>query len=781
MAKRNSTKTATKEALQNSEPRIQTFRSWNGINIAEEAPEVDPFSTLVGDENVAGNNDNQFLQTSMQPTFLHLQNNVITTNQKCLEVRYPTKILLDNVGVHPTGVACMIDRYLLFAGKYNEDSNQTSLFLIDTLSPGDTPLEVWDGTYVDMPLGGTESLSNEESTSDRVFGPSSYSITRIGRFRDTLIILAKDDKNNHKILIHVIEYNQDGTIKFNNEAPYLDFTPAKFIPNPRADVSDIEFDTERSTCKKLEANDQNAVIRYHVTFSVVNNFGTTLCQEKRCVFYTDVVPEEMTSQKAIVLKVHLTDAINRKYLDSVQGIDLYYAIDDFVEMSFMGHIDVDPKNIPEDGIYSFTWLGGMQDVSVWQDNSMYEPTENSTAGVDAEYFSAFDGRLYFWGGSNKQRLYIGGIAGHELSVARGYGGAWIDVDAGSTSEIMNCHRFKTQGGAACITVLCNNTNSTQTKRYNIVETTTTLTNELTTKSFFAEEVSNVIGCVSHYGSGTWSDGLYSLGRYGLTITTSTMEYNTQLKSQSVSDAIKPLFTDLPAEKLKDARVFCLDEVIYISFANEDDYLDNVILCYDIGLKAWYTFSIDELFHTDEHIRDFVAVDSVLGDEGIGVLTDKRIMFIPLTGKRDTLAEMDRVCIETHSLAGRIPPSATIFLCQAEFRFDWFVGDIEISIEGVDYYGRPFSCKKRVNHTAIEYKLPVYIRIDRMVETYRVRIVGNAQFRLTHVLFKAFTQSNKIDVVYGFDTHNWHTTHHHGREDQHHTVRDYNNLFRAIVP
>ena len=71
MAKRNSTKTATKEALQNSEPRIQTFRSWNGINIAEEAPEVDPFSTLVGDENVAGNNDNQFLQTSMQPTFLH--------------------------------------------------------------------------------------------------------------------------------------------------------------------------------------------------------------------------------------------------------------------------------------------------------------------------------------------------------------------------------------------------------------------------------------------------------------------------------------------------------------------------------------------------------------------------------------------------------------------------------------------------------------------------------------------------------------------------------------
>ena len=157
------------------------------------------------------------------------------------------------------------------------------------------------------------------------------------------------------------------------------------------------------------------------------------------------------------------------------------------------------------------------------------------------------------------------------------------------------------------------------------------------------------------------------------------------------------------------------------------------------------------------------------------------MFIPLTGKRDTLAEMDRVCIETHSLAGRIPPSATIFLCQAEFRFDWFVGDVEISIEGVDYYGRPFSCKKRIDHTAIEYKLPVYIRIDRMVETYRVRIVGNAQFRLTHVLFKAFTQSSKIDVVYGFDSHNWHTTHHHGREDQHHTVRDYNNLFRAIVP
>ena len=34
MAKKNSTKTATKEAMQAAEPRMQVFTGWQGMNIA---------------------------------------------------------------------------------------------------------------------------------------------------------------------------------------------------------------------------------------------------------------------------------------------------------------------------------------------------------------------------------------------------------------------------------------------------------------------------------------------------------------------------------------------------------------------------------------------------------------------------------------------------------------------------------------------------------------------------------------------------------------------------
>lgn len=767
MAKRNSTKTATKEALQNSEPKLQTFKGWQGIYIGEVGPNINVFDGVNNIKHTAGDNDNIFLQSDLKSSFLMLQNNVKTTDSRALETRYPTIELtkaanfVNGESYTITGISCLIDNYLLYVAE--NDNNAYRLFYIDvTRRESQKPNQLWDCEY---------------TKDDTVYN---YRITRIGRFQNVIIALAySDSMNEHRIFVAEIKYRDDNSIDWSN----IVFETSEYISDPSNTTSDITSKAVGCTLT-TDSSSEDAVVRYHVTYCLTNRFGSTETQATHHVFYVDIAPEEMTSSKRVELTVTLEKDENGKYPEElgVDGIDLYYAIDEYTDLNFMGRIDLsDESTWTSDHKYKFNWLGGMQDTSIWQDVSLYEPTENTTRGVDAEYFDSFDGRLFFWGGSNKQRLYVGGNTGHEYSVARGWGGAYIDIDPGSSSEIMNCHRFKTSGGSAAITVLCNNHNSTRTRRYNIVETTTTLTNELTTKSYYAEEISNVVGCVSHYGSGVWRDGLYTLDRYGLMVTTHTMEYNTAIKNNELSTAVKSLFTDLPASSLSNARLFFLDNTMYISFANNDSNLDNIILAYDTDLQSWFTYSIDCLYGQDEHIKEFIAIDSILCEEGLGIITDKRILFIPITGERDITDTMDRVVIETHDLAGRVPPQATVFICQGEFRFDWFIGDLTIEVEGVDYYGRPFTVSKHVSSYKIENKMAVYMRIDRMVETYRVKIHGNAQFKLTHFIFKAFSQSNKINVVYGFDSHNWHTTHHHGETYQHHEIDNYNNLKACIVP
>ena len=83
MAKRNSTKTATKEALSASEPRLQAFRGWQGINI-EEAPKGWSYSS--DDSGSVVYQNNPILRWCLANTAKK------STNQDGIESIQPVKI-----------------------------------------------------------------------------------------------------------------------------------------------------------------------------------------------------------------------------------------------------------------------------------------------------------------------------------------------------------------------------------------------------------------------------------------------------------------------------------------------------------------------------------------------------------------------------------------------------------------------------------------------------------------------------------------------------------------
>lgn len=198
----------------------------------------------------------------------------------------------------------------------------------------------------------------------------------------------------------------------------------------------------------------------------------------------------------------------------------------------------------------------------------------------------YDGRLYFYGGSKKDRLYIGGKPGAEKTVATGLGGAFIDIEEGTGLQIKKVLKFVTHNGGTIITALTYHPNTSKGARYNIVETNITLTNESATKGFSAEKVDNVVGCASYYGAGTFLDGLYAINRYGLAITTKTMENQNRLMVQWCSDQVKPLFTDLLGEQITESVLVCINEVIYLILRQSTlEGLESVVLVYDIHLKA----------------------------------------------------------------------------------------------------------------------------------------------------------------------------------------------------
>jgi hypothetical protein len=280
----------------------------------------------------------------------------------------------------------------------------------------------------------------------------------------------------------------------------------------------------------------------------------------------------------------------------------------------------------------------------------------------------------------------------------------------------------------------------------------------------------------------------------------------------MSSPIAPIFEDRLGTRLKDARMVCINDIIYIALSEdrpvggvpiedvsyeEPVTLDNVILCYDTLNQAWYTFTHDQTLNCEyqedpDNIRHIFAVDSDQAVEGLGVITSNYVYLYPTTCGQDAVVPLFDVLIETGELKPKDPMQALMYIQDLELRFDYFVSDPNnpptVLIEGTDYYGRSFSIEKQMNiksrgnhgKTGEMRSYIEWIRIDKYVESYRLRIKGKARFRLTHINVKFYVQADVTGTQWGFDARD-HYLDAHGTEGEiHHCINDYNNLRRALV-
>ena len=272
----------------------------------------------------------------------------------------------------------------------------------------------------------------------------------------------------------------------------------------------------------------------------------------------------------------------------------------------------------------------------------------------------------------------------------------------------------------------------------------------------------------------------------------------------MSEVIDPIFTERIGKRLNDACLVHIDGIIYLILSednseSEPQRLDNVILCYDTGKKAWYTFTHrepriinpvtgDRVWDT-KPLLHALAIDSEQCIEGLGVISRDAITLYPTTGIQSVSKPEFDIMLETGELCSRIPMQSPYYVEQLEFRFDYFIGDAECEIEGVDYYGRKFKIYKKFGKGNNEGDDPEdiekrayteWIRVSKLVEFFRIRIKGKCRCRLTHIICKAYLYNNLIGMPYGFDAQNTFINRHGKEEPIHHYVSDYNNLRRAIV-
>lgn len=443
-------------------------------------------------------------------------------------------------------------------------------------------------------------------------------------------------------------------------------------------------------------------------------------------------------------------------------------------------------------VRNIRWYGGMQDTDEWSLVNL-EPNKSGddTRGSLATWCSIVDGRIYYWGIVDKPyHLDIGGRGGWELSCSRSLGGGYVEAEPDYGNEITNVLKWKTTSGASIVTVLCHNNNTNLHKRFNLIETQITVNTANVEQAWMLEEIANVTGGLSRWGSGVWHDGLYVLGRYGLMATTHTMEYNSQLESAKVSQNIDPLFTELPAESWMYASMIGIDNVLYWAFGKPggiDEELDKIIFCYDMDSKAYWTYTIP----CDQQILRLFPIDYVGRQEGIGIICADAIRIIPTTmegrwGADEILPPGVRpphAMFQTGELASTTPPTGTLYVAQLEFHFDYIQGGpVHIDVDGVDYYGRATHVHKIIDVTDPRgyHDYTCYVRVDYYLENYHITVTSDAWWRLTHIIAKVYQTPAKIGIIYGYDAHSGYYDANGHRGRTHSYIKSYNDLRRAIV-
>lgn len=705
----------------NSEPRVQVFTQFGGCNF-----ELSPREMVWTDPE---NDWKEQEQSDLQMNFLVVQNNAKIASNKTIETRQNLQTLVTSMG-GLTGVALYTNGYLFYA----EEGHK--LWRIDPFNPS-----------TKVAIG-----YNDKQKSDRVFEWSA-----LARVDDKLVALSDD----HTIWTMPI----DGTTLSNY--PKIDRPPALSTSN-LVYRGNLRYSTTY--------NATSYPYRVGISRAFVTDVGPTETSDE-LVIYTNKPVNEWNSTQYLSIEV----ANSWTTQDTWKYVDLYYTVDNAGSPLFMGRCTVSQASNGKYG-YRFDWLGYLTDVSSWPAANLLPPTDNYTEGPKVSQMTVIDSRVYMWGGEEPDRLFIGGNIGNELSVSSTTGGGFVDIDPGQGMEIRWVGKYKTQSGNSIVTMLCDNEHSHLEQRYNLVENTVSLSNEQTMKSWQAEQVAGSVGCKSPHGAIVCEDGLYSVSRYGLALTTLTMEYNSQIQTNYVSDPIKPVFTDLPGKLLDDAVLLHADGVLYMSMGKDElGQHDPVIFCYDINQKAWWTYSFDltnEDMDNIEVVQNMVLIDHEDHQEGLGIITDERILFLPTTQESpsDTNAEC-LVTLETGELGMTQPLQSGQRLTQIELRFDRFIGHLRVEVVAIDKFGRKITTTKNIDHDQIQYDLHEYIRVNLDVESYKITMYGYANFRLTHFMSKLYQRSKKVGLAWGFDDRQSYRK----ENDIHPYFHDYNDIMDSIVP
>jgi len=841
MAKKNSTKTATKEALQAAEPRVQAVNGWQGVNFADAAMDWDVDSH--------GNS-----QTDLDDAQLLVQNNVRVDDGMALATREREETIYTNVidGWFLTGVTHLKGRWLYMA---LENGSGLQTVVAHDVSDADTTSYVEVATIVEVTTSSTgESMGiHPSSKSEKSYHIETYpldewqsktlgecEITHIYSYLNDetpyLIVMAKLGDDDCMMVGEMDETFLAASVRnrcwlpapaecsgktddpkgygwyvsylnlYNGWGGYYNPGPIweegaiyciEAVDNTDNIVSNNEF--------KLGVDDDDAVSNLTFLAIYTNDFGSTALGGYASTNSNMAVADLNTSQ---FIRIHLTfkPDISDEMKQEIASIQLYVLMNESTTPTFIGmverpdggwnHNQVDDddvtftdmegtvtKKISIHGDIEFNWYGSLSDTDQWSD-AILAPSdeENTTTGPDARYCRQHDGRIYYWGSQAKPyRLYMGGDAGHELNISQGYGGGYIDIEPGVGTVVNGTQKWKTASGASIVTILTGNENTRQAKRFNLVENNISVDSDSSAKSYMIEEIANTVGCQSNWGSGVWADGLYVVDRYGLMLTSMAMEYNTQIQSQSLSDAVRPIFTDEIGTIVRNARMVYADQVVYIIFGSEGkslNRLDDVVLVYDIDKKAWWTYTY--LPGTDLH--HVMNIDYVGRREGIGLVTDYGVDMLPTTGTYTyTQDQYVDFFIETGEiLCTPAPRSQWAYVAQVQLWFDWFAGDMDIEIQAVDYYGRQVDIRKHTHTDECVHDLREYIRVNAYVESFRMKITGNGVFRLTHLLTRSYSQGRRFTVTRGWDSLAKYRDAHGGGGQAHCYVKNYANLRQMLL-
>lgn len=732
----------------NSEPQAQVFKQFTGMNIQENQADFDPDGV-----------DHD--QSDLQMTYMEIQNNVTVTPMKTLETVNKTieNFLVPPTGTEFTGPIVNVGAYIYAAVSKEDNTTGAVTYEIHKASV----LKPTEWTQINVKNAAPKLGDLPSETEWTWIGLVGGYIVALTHSNNIFISEYKDNTSIEELSF----YPQIESPKENKLTIYGDpwVYKRQYALYPRGSLKIKEVTSAE------EAPPDDMQYRIGITYTLCNVFGPT--EAAPIKYYWVNKPTTEWSSSCYLAIDHWADKD-----EGFNAMEFYYVEGEAQDPAFFYRLEFDLYG--EDPRMSFHWDGYNTNTDMWTIANLSVPTKNYTAGVEAGYATSIDGRVYFWGNrKTPDRLYIGGNPGNELSVSTGTGGGFVDCDPGQGNRIKVVVKYKTQSGNNIVTMLCDNPNSQKEYRYNLVENNVSLSSEQSVKGWQAEHVSGAVGCKSPYGAVVAADGLYAVSRFGLALTTLTMEYNSQIRAQYVSDAIEPVFTDQIGYEFTDAVLIEMNDKLYLVFGRKslgdlgESYLEGIIFCYDIDGKAWWTMTMQN----EDPIMSIVPLDYEAAREGLICMTKNYASFIPLTKPDKPEDEPVDFFMQSGCIGTAQPLNGLQNLVQLEFRFDYFCGSMTITLVGIDQLGRKVTTTKHINHEKPVYNLAEYMRVDLKLESYTLSFKGKARFRMTHFIAKTFNLTNKRGIVWGFDS----SQGLHKINDIRVYIKDYNDLKKAIIP